>query len=262
MAIHRDTPVRILLIDDDPDLVDVVRSQLEAHHEALQVEVETDAVRVLDRLDADERIECVVSDYEMPEIDGLELFASIRAERPTMPVLLYTNVDRSELLGEALASGVDDFITKDIGSDHYRLLGHRIKRAIERGRATRAADRAEAALDAVSEGVCVVDADGRISYANAAYHEHFGYDPGTLVGESWERLVPADRIDLVLSEVVPCVEEHGVWDGECEGLRENGSAIRSATRVADLPDGQLVIVTNPVEETPSRPAAAKEEPVS
>jgi PAS domain S-box-containing protein len=255
---HRGEPVRILLIDDDPDLVDVVRSQLEAHHDDLQVEAETDAARVLDRLDADERIECVLSDYQMPEIDGLELFASIRAERPTIPVLLYTSVDRSELLGEALARGVDDFITKDIGSDHYRLLGHRIKRAVERGRATRAADRAEAALDAVSDGVCVVDADGRISYANAAYHEQFGYDRGALVGESWERLVPADRVDLVFSEVIPCVEDHGVWNGECEGLRENGTAVRSATRVEDLPNGQLVIVTTPVDQAPPRTEQADE----
>ncbi|MFC5366154.1 response regulator, partial [Salinirubrum litoreum] len=64
-----ETPARVLLVDDDERFAELASTYLERSGDVTVV-TETDAAAGLDRLDGG-GIDCVVSDYEMPETDGL-----------------------------------------------------------------------------------------------------------------------------------------------------------------------------------------------
>lgn len=118
----------------------------------------------------------------------------------------------------------------------------RVRHVDDGRRVTSVAD-AETALDAAREGICTLDADGRVRYANDAYLDLYGYEADELVGEPWERLHPDEEDDLTVAEVLPAVDEDGERRGESVGLRTDGTTARESKSVGELPDGGYVVVT-------------------
>jgi PAS domain S-box-containing protein len=255
MTVPTEDEISVLHVDDDPDVLELVERFLERETEAIRVVSIEGAEAGLDRLRNDDDIECVLSDYEMPGIDGLEFLARVRNLRPNVPFILYTGAGDDELAAEAITRGVNDYVRKDVGSTHYLKLGVRIRRAVERARAEAEAEQRLAALEAAREGICIVDADGRIKYANRAYLDLYGYEREELLGRSWGVLHPDEAADLLMSEVLPYVESNGEWGGTGVGVRSDGTTFPESTSVASLPDGALVIVVTEYEETGGGPDA-------
>jgi DNA-binding response OmpR family regulator len=100
---------RVLVVDDDPIVSDVVRRYLE--QAGCAVRLAADGAAGLAAVDA-ERPDLVVLDLMMPGIDGLEVCRRLRDQQPTLPVIMLTalgeEVDR--VLG--LEVGADDYVTK------------------------------------------------------------------------------------------------------------------------------------------------------
>src|SRR5947199_6949096 len=103
--------MRILIADDDEVARDLLRHALqEAGH---KVRVATNGREALDIL---RRSSCrmVISDWNMPEIDGLQLCREIRGGDISSYVytILLTSRDRDDDIVEGLSAGADDFMTK------------------------------------------------------------------------------------------------------------------------------------------------------
>lgn len=64
----------MLYVDDEPDFADLIATMLEREDDRFAVETEAAAADGLDRLH-DSEFDCVVSDYDMPETNGIELLA-------------------------------------------------------------------------------------------------------------------------------------------------------------------------------------------
>ena len=82
MAIAGERDVRVLHVDDDPDFVDLASTFLHRQDDRLNVDTTTRAKAALDRLDSESEYDCVVSDYDMPEMNGLEFLKTVRADDP------------------------------------------------------------------------------------------------------------------------------------------------------------------------------------
>ncbi|CAI49449.1 receiver box response regulator [Natronomonas pharaonis DSM 2160] len=138
-------PVRVLLVDDDPSLADLMASQLGSLREEFSVRVETDPNDALEAVEADD-IDCVVSDYHMPEMNGLELLQYVREMDPNIPFILFTARGSEEIASEAVSEGVTDYFRKRRGSEQWRVLANRIENVAARYRAEEAVQRRESAL--------------------------------------------------------------------------------------------------------------------
>jgi two-component system response regulator GlrR len=100
---------KVLLVDDDPDLLKLLSMRLSAAgHDVTSVESAEAALTQL----AVERPQLVVSDVRLPGRDGLALFDEIRARHPALPVILLTAHGTIPDAVEATARGVFSYLTK------------------------------------------------------------------------------------------------------------------------------------------------------
>ena len=121
--------VDVLHVDDDPGLLDLSSAYLEHECERFEVSTETSAREALASLP--ENLDCIVSDYEMPEVDGLAFLEQVRERRPDLPFILYTGKGSEDIASEAIKRGVTDYLQKG-GPDTLELLANRIENAVQR----------------------------------------------------------------------------------------------------------------------------------
>jgi PAS domain S-box-containing protein len=238
-----DGQVAVLFVDDDPSLRELVPAQLERTDDRLVVGAVGDASTALSRLRSDDaRVDCVVSDYSLDESDGLSLCRAVADVAPDLPFVLYTAQGSEEIAEEAIRIGVTDYLRKGTGVAQYTLLANRIRQAVAKARAERRLRRRATALETAREGICLVDDEGRLSYANAAYLDLYGYGRDEIEGTRWQRLHPDPEVDRIESSILPQVAAEGGWTGESVGRKADGSTFPEWKSVASLPDGGLVIV--------------------
>lgn len=125
--------IRVLHVDDEPDFAETTAAVLEHGHERIEVTTETSASDGLDHL-TDEVVDCVVSDYDMPDVDGLEFLESVREEHPNLPFILFTGEGSEQLASEARSAGVTDYLHKEGGTEQYERLATRIGNVVTRHR--------------------------------------------------------------------------------------------------------------------------------
>src|SRR5262249_37418029 len=123
--------ITVLLVDDDPELCELVRFGLEPHDIAVVSRTRAaDAYALL----ATHELDCVITDLEMPEMHGFELIERIVANRPDLPVIVLPGSGNFPTAGAAMRAGAYDFVTKPVDLSGVALA---IRRAAER-RALRA----------------------------------------------------------------------------------------------------------------------------
>jgi PAS domain S-box-containing protein len=130
----RDT-IQVLHVEDDPNVRELTVLFLEQEGQRVTVEPVANASEALSRL-ADTGYDCLVSDYDMPGKNGLELLDVVREEYDDLPFILYTGKGSEEIASEAIARGVTDYLQKGSGAEQYDILANRITNAVEQHRAT------------------------------------------------------------------------------------------------------------------------------
>ena len=108
---------RILVLDDEPVVRELMVEILQtAGYEAVGSDQAAEALSQL----SDPRVGLIVSDIVMPGLSGFELIDAVRAQRPSLPVVLVTGAGTQGNLSEALAHGADGFVTKPFS--HAELI--------------------------------------------------------------------------------------------------------------------------------------------
>lgn len=117
--------IRVLIVDEDPEVLDLTATFLGQQDDAIEAVTETSAADALETFDR-EAIDAVVSDLRMPEMDGVEL-AERLPETREVPFFLFTGADTA-VTADADVTGV---IQKGTGTDHYERLASEIKTAVD-----------------------------------------------------------------------------------------------------------------------------------
>jgi signal transduction histidine kinase len=109
---------RVLVVDDDPALLQALPEALALRIGDLTVDTSDSASDALARI-AETDYDAIVSDIKMPGMDGLALLGEIRRLRPSTPTLLMTGHGEHDLALQALRGGAYDFIQKPIERDYF-----------------------------------------------------------------------------------------------------------------------------------------------
>lgn len=105
--------MHLLLVDDDPLLLAALQTCLELERPEWTVLTASNGIEALHCLRA-ERVDLLVTDIQMPSLDGMALLAEIRSDPRLnrLPLILITGRDDRSTMREGMASGADDFLTK------------------------------------------------------------------------------------------------------------------------------------------------------
>jgi len=143
-------PVRVLVVDDEPTLAELVSMALRLEGwEIRSAENGRTAVRVAREF----RPDVVVLDVMLPDFDGLEVLRRMRADLPALPVLFLTAKDAVEDRIAGLTAGGDDYVTKPFSLEEVTL---RLRALLRRTGVTETADGASLVV-----GDLTLDEDSR-----------------------------------------------------------------------------------------------------
>ncbi len=179
--------MKILFVDDEAHMRELTKTYLEEVYGNLTVETASSAKEAF-RLLEERYYSAIVSDYQMPDIDGLEFLEELRDRRDDIPFIIFTGKGREEVAMRALNLGADRYIQK--GGDprsQYVVLAQAIKQSVEHKNSQRELQRSEkektSILNSLSEIVIHQDEDGRIIWANRAFSDKIQKKIGDLAGE-------------------------------------------------------------------------------
>ena len=131
-------PKKVLVVDDEPQITRVLRHSLTAHR--YDVRTAADGLSGLETF-RDWRPDLIITDLQMPEMDGLEFCREVR-KLSNLPIIVLSVRGEEKTKVEALDAGADDYVTKPFGIDE--LLA-RVRAALRR--LPEVQDEAEAALE-------------------------------------------------------------------------------------------------------------------
>ncbi|MGI9036978.1 MAG: response regulator transcription factor [Pyrinomonadaceae bacterium] len=120
-----DNSLKILVVDDEPQIARVMRQILAAHQ--YKIRTASDGEAGLELFD-DWKPDLVITDLQMPNVDGLELCRKIRASSK-IPIIVLSVKDDEKTIVEALDSGADDYVTKPFGTNEILA---RVRAALRR----------------------------------------------------------------------------------------------------------------------------------
>ena len=198
----------VLVIDDEPDILDLVRNFLERFGD-MKVETSRSTKEALGIVTKNE-YDAIVLDCLMPEITGIDFLKILRAKGDTTPIIMFTGAGRENSAIEALNNGADFFLKKgDDPKTQFRQLAHMIQQAKDRrlvGRSMGTSQRVIADVISFSaDAMFAIDREGTVVAWNGAMEELSGVAAGVMVGKGeYEYAVPFQGkkipmlIDLVL----------------------------------------------------------------
>ncbi|WP_321506208.1 PAS domain S-box protein [uncultured Methanoregula sp.] len=184
----------ILYVDDEPALLEISRMFLETTGEFRVTTVES-GKEALTRL-AEEEPDAIISDYQMPGMDGIELLKAVRKSHPDTPFILFTGRGREEVVIEAINNGADFYLQK--GGDprsQFAELAHKLRQAIARRRAEKALFDSEKRLadiiNFLPDATFAIDRSGTVIAWNRAIEEMTGVPAAEMLGKGdYEYAIP------------------------------------------------------------------------
>jgi len=195
--------ISVLYVDDESALLEVTKIFMERGGE-FSVDTATSAKEAVTKL-KEGHFDALVADYQMPEMDGIELLKYLRPRCRGMPFILFTGQGGEEIASEALNDGADYYIQKG-RSPRTQLaeLETKIRAAVARHQSEQALRRSEeefrSLIETLNEVVWTANPDGTITYMSPGI-DRFGYDPRAVTGKDLSFLVAAEDIPEVARQL-------------------------------------------------------------
>jgi diguanylate cyclase (GGDEF)-like protein len=152
-----EAPLRVLVVEDDPDIGFLVRRALSRSSAGkASVVVAGTLAEARAALETDEAPSCVLLDLGLPDSEGLDGLVQLIAMRPSVPIVILTALDEDDLAVRAVQLGAQDYVVKT--SVDWRHFGRVVRYAIERKRASEALEeRVRLASFAADVGVALTE---------------------------------------------------------------------------------------------------------
>jgi PAS domain S-box-containing protein len=144
--------IRILIVDDDQvDRMACRRALSKSEHSNEFVVSEAETAREGLQLAHSQKPDCVLLDYHLPDLNGLEFLAELRDDlgELTVPVMMLTGSDNVSVAVEAMKSGAHDYLIKDTSRQYLELLPAVIQRVLRERRAVTEKKQMEARMGEV-----------------------------------------------------------------------------------------------------------------
>jgi len=244
MTTHRSPgqPIQVLLVDDEPDLLEIAKIFLESGGEFI-VDINSSASSSLDLIKSG-HYDIIVSDYLMPGMDGIEFLKAVRESGNTIPFILFTGKGREEVVIDAINKGVTFYMQK--GGEplaQYAELSHKIHLAVDHHHSElmlrETNDILNAILAASPNGIGLVR-ERTLQWVNDSLAGMLGYSSTELIGLHICSLYENEETYQKIGEqIVKELKENGRSIVTTRFLHKQGFAIDCEIHIAPLDKGNL-----------------------
>jgi PAS domain S-box-containing protein len=228
------TPLRVLIVEDRSSDIELMLAELRQAGFDPRWEVVESEADYLARLDP--ALDLILADCRLPRFDARRALRGVRERGLTIPFIIVTGAAGEAEALECMKQGAADYLLRD----RLRRLGPAARRALEERQARIEHGKAEAALqegeerfrlllETLTDAVIIVDAQGRIVFANPAAEQIFGHAIGEMLGQPLVMLMPErlrQRHLASFHDYLARRERHIGWDRiELPGRHRTGAEI-------------------------------------
>ena len=212
--------IRVLHVDDEGSFLEVA-SHFMQKTRGLEVQSATSVRSAMDMM-SQTSFDVIVSDYQMPETDGIDFLKMIRARGSDIPFILFTGKGRESVVIEALNQGADFYLQKggDLRSQFHELASM-ISQAVQSRRASddlvESRERFRGLANSISDLLVGLDDDFRVTFWNRA-------------AEDVLEIKSAEAIGVTAFDLIPMIKGTPVEDA----LRTAASSGNMKSAMADL----------------------------
>jgi PAS domain S-box-containing protein len=194
--------ISVLYVEDETSLLEIGKFFLEKDG-SMVVDTCSSVNDALTKTSA-KHYDIIISDYAMPEMNGIDFLKSLRSRGDTTPFIIFTGRGRESVVIEALNLGADFYLVKSGNAKvQYAELMHEIKHVIEKKSIGTKLEQSDsvlrATLESVAEGVLVVDCDGKITIFNQNFLFLLNI-PKELVNIGMDSKIPLQYIENQLED--------------------------------------------------------------
>jgi PAS domain S-box-containing protein len=196
--------IKVLAVDDEPSLLGLTKLFLEERRD-ISVDVATSGKEALGLVQNGD-YDIVVSDYQMPGMDGLELLGNLRILDRDLPFILFTGRGREDVAVAALNLGATFYLQKGgSASAQFTELENMILRSAELFRSKKklreSENRFRNLVQNSSDFILILDPQGMVIYTSSSIKRILGYDDDFLPGKHALGIVHPDHHALALKEL-------------------------------------------------------------
>ena len=192
--------ISVLYVDDEAPLLDLARIFMEKTGD-FRVFTSTSAKEALESASITS-CDAIVSDYQMPEMDGIGFLKEVRSRFGDIPFILFTGRGREEVVIAAINNGADFYLQK--GGEpkaQFAELTHKVRQAVRRRQAEislrESEQRYRDVVETQTEFISRFLPDGTHVFVNEAYCRHFGKTRDEIVGHTFTPPIPEEDKELV-----------------------------------------------------------------
>ena len=192
--------ITVLYVDDEQFLLDIGKRFLEKMGD-FKVELVDSAVTAIDKINTI-KYDAIVSDYQMPKMDGLEFLKQVRLIYGQIPFILFTGRGREEIVIEAINLGVDFYLQKGGETKaQFAELALKIRQAVQRRRAEISHEESERryreVVETQTDFISRFKPDGTHVFANDAYCRYFGKRHDEIIGHRFLPNIPEPDMERI-----------------------------------------------------------------
>lgn len=185
----------VLIVDDSDFFGSMLGDKLESNYD-IEAQTTTRTATVRSFVE-DGSVDCIVSDYQMPEMTGLELYERV-GSNSKVPFVLLTSEGDEEIASKAISMGVDEYLLKTpIIEGSLDLLVNRIRNVVNQYRTRQ---KYANLVENSPDGILQLTQDGEILAANETIAMELGVDQPELLGETLSTFLPEDVANGRLEE--------------------------------------------------------------
>ena len=256
--------IRVLHVEDDAATLEVSKEILMMNGN-FEVDHASSVNEAFKKLDA-QPYDVVVSDYEMPQKDGLEFLRELREQKNQVPFVLFTGKGREEVAINALNLGADAYINKQGNPETvYGELSHAIVKTVEKKTAEEALRKNEEQMKAIilnaPIGIAWSDANSVFLSANESFCRTLGYSEEELRKLTFKDITHPEEISGSVSKMQELIAgKIQFFSQEKRYIKKDKTVINGKVTVSAIRDkeGKPTLFVAELEDITERKKAEKE----
>lgn len=189
---------------------------------------------------ANNSIDMLITDFDMPIMNGLDLAKTIKQNEPLLPIIMMAEEFEKNLFTESIEIGVDAYLIKPIEEEQlYRVL-HRIS---NQSKTTKALQEKSQYFEILIENSIVtkVNLEGQLTYVNNKFCNTFGYERSDVIGKHNKLFCWNDASQKEYDSIWNLINSGQVWHSQIQSIKKDGTIFDTDVLIIPLKNEKKIV---------------------